>query len=53
MKYIFLFLAILILINSNAQSKKDVNPKIFCKENFKSDKLPEGWYITKVGSWDP
>jgi alpha-glucosidase (family GH31 glycosyl hydrolase) len=27
--------------------------KIFYSENFSSGKLPEGWYIPKVGNWDP
>lgn len=27
--------------------------KTFYSENFSSGKLPEGWYIPKVGNWDP
>ena len=27
--------------------------KIFWKEDFSAGKLPEGWYIPKVGNWDP
>src|SRR6516164_9094315 len=34
----------------NALSAQD---KAFYSENFSSGKLPEGWYIPKVGNWDP
>jgi alpha-glucosidase len=53
MKYILLLFAIFIFINLRAQNKKNTDPKVFWKEDFKSSTLPEGWYIPKVGNWDP
>jgi alpha-glucosidase (family GH31 glycosyl hydrolase) len=35
---------------ANASSGQN---KIFYSESFSSGKLPEGWYIPKVGNWDP
>ena len=42
-----LLLFCFISIASKAQTK------IFYSEDFSSGKLPEGWYMPKVGSWDP
>ena len=53
MRYIFFFFAIFFLVNVNAQSRKNIDPKVFWKEDFNSGKLPDGWYIPKVGNWDP
>ena len=53
MKCLFLFLSFFVFANTNAQSKKNADPKIFWQEDFKSSTLPEGWYIPKVGNWDP
>ncbi|HEY5462132.1 MAG TPA: TIM-barrel domain-containing protein [Hanamia sp.] len=54
MKNIFLILSIFLFIGtSKAQNKNNTDPKIFWQENFKTSALPEGWYIPKVGKWDP
>lgn len=49
----FLFLS-LFLFNSisNAQNK-NVDLKVFYKEDFKSATLPAGWYFPKVGNCGP
>ena len=46
-KYIFLFLSIFLLTAATAQKKP------FYKEDFSGGKIPDGWYIPKVGNWDP
>lgn len=48
-KIIFLSFCIIAAIILNAQQPK----KPFYKESFNVGKLPEGWYIPKVGNWDP
>lgn len=48
-KIIFLSFYIIAATVLNAQQSK----KPFYKESFDGGKLPEGWYIPKVGNWDP
>lgn len=53
MRYLFFVLFFFIGTTTIAQSKKTEDAKIFWQEDFKTDKLPGGWYIPKVGNWDP
>ncbi len=53
MKYIFLLTFILFFANIVTAQNKKTDPKIFYKEDFRSGKLPEGWYIPNVGKWEP
>ncbi len=54
MKIVFLLFTIFFFTNIlSAQNKNTNDPKVFWKEDFKSGKLPDGWYIPKVGNWDP
>lgn len=51
MKFSPLWLILLLIagLSANAQTPK----KPFYKEDFASGKLPDGWFIPKVGNWDP
>jgi len=41
--------AAFIFTNAAAQNKKQVDPKIFYQENFKTSALPAGCYFPTVG----
>ena len=47
--FIFCFACIVIFNVSNAQTAH----QSFYKEDFSGGKIPAGWYIPKVGNWDP
>src|SRR3954464_9609715 len=46
-KYVLLVSFICSINGAQAQQKP------FYKEDFSVRKLPEGWFIPKVGNWDP
>ncbi|MEO8415388.1 MAG: TIM-barrel domain-containing protein [Ginsengibacter sp.] len=54
MKYFLFFICLFTsILASQAQNKSLRDPKVFWKEDFNSGKLPVGWFIPKVGNWDP